>query len=431
MRTLTPSALSAALSTLPDAGPSGPRVVVAGNHAVPWEVLRLLDETVAEYRLFMLNAPRGVPDRAGVVLETPFVGAGMRDRERLEHVPARLSLVPARLSLVPALFAATRVPDVVVLHVSAPRDGTVSMGTEVNVLPAAVEAVRARGGLVVAQVNPRMPYTYGDGVLALEEVDLALEVDLPLVSPPVRPPDSTASAIGERVAALVADGATLQLGIGGVPDATLSALTGRRDLRVWTEMVSDGLLALARAGSLEQAATLTTSFLFGSQELYDWVDGNAAVRVVRTETTNDPALIAKQRRMTSINTALQVDLFAQANASRRPDRPGSVYSGFARPDRLHRRGPALHRRARRHRPAVGAPQGADLDGGPAAGGARDELPALPHRQRAGRRHGVELRPGVAGTPAGRPRRRPVRTRGTAGGGRPAGAAPDLTSGTRC
>jgi len=321
MRTLTSSALSTALAALPDVGPGGPRVVVAGNHAVPWEVLRLLDTTVPAYRIFMINAPRGVPDREGVVFETPFVGAGMRDSPRLEYVPARLSLVPT-------LFSTTRVPDVVVLHVSAPRDGTVSMGVEVNMLPAAGEAGRQRGGLVVAQVNRQMPYTYGDGVLALEEVDLALEVDVPLVSPTVRAPDDTASAIGERVAHLVADGATLQLGIGGVPDATLSALTGRRDLRVWTEMVSDGLLALARAGALEQAATLTTSFLFGSQDLYDWVDGNAAVRVVRTETTNDPGLIAKQRRMTSINTALQVDLFAQANASRRPDRPGAVYSGF-------------------------------------------------------------------------------------------------------
>ena len=321
MRTVSSTALSAALSALPDAGPEGPRVVVAGNHAVPWEVLRLLDAAVPAYRLFMLNAPRGIPDRDGVVLETPFVGHGMRDSPRLAYVPARLSLVPT-------LFTTTRVPDVVVLHVSAPRDGTVSLGTEVNLLPAAVEAVRQRGGLVVAQVNRCMPYTYGDGVLALEEVDVALEVDEPLVSPVVRPPDDTAVAIGERVAGLVEDGATLQLGIGGVPDATLSALTGRRDLRIWTEMVSDGILALARAGALEASTTLTTSFLFGSQELYEWVDGNAAVRVVRTETTNDPALIAKQRRMTSINTALQVDLFAQANASRRPDRPGAVYSGF-------------------------------------------------------------------------------------------------------
>jgi acyl-CoA hydrolase len=321
VRTLTPSALSAALAALPAVDPVGPRVVVAGNHSVPEQVLHLIDEALPSYRLFMLNAPRGVPDRDGVVLETPFVGSGMRGSPRLEYVPARLSLVPK-------LFATTRPPDVVVLHVSAPRDGTVSMGTEVNMLPSAVETVRQRGGLVVAQVNERMPYTYGDGVLALEEVDLALEVDVPLVSPPVRPPDDTAAAIGERVADLVPDGATLQLGIGGVPDATLSALASRRELRVWTEMISDGLLALARAGALEESSTLTTSFLFGSQDLYDWVHCNPAVRVLRTETTNDPATIAKQRRMTSINTALQVDLFAQANASRRPDRPGSVYSGF-------------------------------------------------------------------------------------------------------
>jgi acyl-CoA hydrolase len=321
VRTLTSSALSAALTALPAVDGHGPRVVVAGNHSVPWDVLHLLDEVLPNYRLFMLNAPGGVPDRDGVVLETPFVGSGMRASPRLEYVPARLSLVPT-------LFATTRPPDVVVLHVSAPRDGTVSMGTEVNMLPSAVETVRQRGGLVVAQVNERMPYTYGDGVLALEEVDLAWEVDVPLVSPPVRPPDDTAAEIGERVAGLVRDGATLQLGIGGVPDATLSALTSRRGLRVWTEMISDGLLALARAGALEESTTLTTSFLFGSQDLYDWVHCNPAVRVLRTETTNDPAMIAKQRRMTSINTALQVDLFAQANASRRPDRPGSVYSGF-------------------------------------------------------------------------------------------------------
>ncbi|MCW2776826.1 MAG: hypothetical protein JWN17_551 [Frankiales bacterium] len=320
MRTLTDTALSAALSALP---PSelGPRVVVSGNHAVPWEVLRLLDAALERYRLFLLNAPVGVPDRDGVVLETPFVGPGARESPRLAYVPARLSLVPT-------LFRTTRPPDVVVVHTSAPRDGTVSLGTEVNVLPAALEAVRARGGLVVAQVNRAMPYTYGDAVLALEEVDLALEVDVPLVSPTPRPPDATSREIGERVAGLVEDGATLQLGIGGVPDATLSALTQRRGLSVWTEMVSDGLLALERSGALDPQSLVTTSFLFGSPELYAWVDRNPRVRVLRTETTNDPGLIAKQRQMTSINTALQVDLFAQANASRRPDRPGWVYSGF-------------------------------------------------------------------------------------------------------
>jgi acyl-CoA hydrolase len=321
VRTLSSAALATALAGLPPTGPDGPRVVVSGNHAVPWQALAVLDETLPSYRLFVLNAPPGLPDRDGVIYETPFVGAGMRDSPRLRYVPARLSMVPL-------LFTATRVPDVVVLHVSAPRDGSVSMGTEVNVLPAAVEAVRARGGLVVAQVNPQMPFTYGDGVLALSEVDLAVEVDEPLTSPAPRPPDATSQAIGARVAELVSHGATLQLGIGGVPDAVLATLTERTALKIWTEMISDGVLALDRAGALDPAYPITTSFLFGSQELYAWVDGNPRLRLLRTETTNNPAMIARQRKMTSINTALQVDLFAQANASRRPDRPGRVYSGF-------------------------------------------------------------------------------------------------------
>ena len=321
MRTLSADALRAALAALPEVGPDGPRVVVSGNHAVPWEALRCVDEVLPAYRLFALNAPPGLPDREGVLLETPFVGAGMRDKPRLRYVPARLSMVPV-------LFSTTRVPDVVVLHVSAPRDGTVSMGTEVNVLPAAVEAVRARGGLVVAQVNRAMPYTYGDGVLALSEVDLAVEVDVPLTSPVPRPPDEVSAAIGARVGELVSHGATLQLGIGGVPDAVLATLTDRTSLKIWTEMISDGVLTLDRAGALDPVHPITTSFLFGSPELYAWVDGNPRLRLLRTETTNDPAMIARQHKMTSINTALQVDLFAQANASRRPDRPGRVYSGF-------------------------------------------------------------------------------------------------------
>jgi acyl-CoA hydrolase len=321
VRTLSPSALTTALAGMPPAGEDGPRVVVSGNHAVPWQALALLDQALPAYRLFVLNAPPGLPDRDGVIYETPFVGAGMRDSPRLRYVPARLSMVPI-------LFSTTRVPDVVVLHVSAPHEGTVSMGTEVNVLPAALEAVRARGGLVIAQVNRQMPYTYGDGVLALQEVDLALEVDEPLTSPPVRSPDQTSAQIGARVAELVRHGATLQLGIGGVPDAVLASLTDRQGLKIWTEMISDGVLALDRAGALDPGHPITTSFLFGSQDLYSWVDANPRLRLLRTETTNNPAMIARQRKMTSINTALQVDLFAQANASRRPDRPGRVYSGF-------------------------------------------------------------------------------------------------------
>ena len=247
--------LAAAVAALP----GRPRIVASGNTAAPFHALRVIDAGVDQWRLHMLNAPRGIPDGDKVRLETTFVGPGMRDREALRYIPSRLSLVPA-------LFRDTRPPDVVVLHTSVPYDGKVSMGTEVNVLPAAVEAVRARGGLVVAQVNPRMPYTYGDGELSVDDIDLAVEVDEPIVAPAHREPDDVSRQIAERVAALVPEGATLQLGIGAVPDATLAAVRVG-GLRVWSEMFSDGVLELDRLGQLDPDATITASFCMGSPEL--------------------------------------------------------------------------------------------------------------------------------------------------------------------
>jgi acyl-CoA hydrolase len=118
---------------------------------------------------------------------------------------------------------------------------------------------------------------------------------------------------------------TLQLGIGAVPDAVLAALTGRHGLMVWSEMFSDGVLDLVKAGALDPERVITASFAFGSPELYDWMDRNPGIEMLRTETTNDPAQIARQPRMVSVNSALQVDLFAQANAARVR---GTIYSGF-------------------------------------------------------------------------------------------------------
>jgi acyl-CoA hydrolase len=123
----------------------------------------------------------------------------------------------------------------------------------------------------------------------------------------------------------VADGSTLQAGIGAVPDATLRGLVDRTGLRVWTEMFSDSVLALERAGALDRAVPITASFLFGAPELLEWVDGNERIVMRRTEVTNSPALIAQNPRMTSMNTALQVDLFGQVNASRIRAR---IHSGF-------------------------------------------------------------------------------------------------------
>jgi acyl-CoA hydrolase len=314
VRTLDIAGLASVFEGLPE----NPRVVVSGNFASPHVVIGILDKAVPAYRLHALNAQPGLPDREGVTLETAFVGPGMRRSPRLAYVPARLSLVPQ-------LFVRTLPPDVVVLHTSRVIDGTVSMGMEVNILPAAVEAVRARGGIVVAQVNARMPFTFGDGVLPVDAIDYAIEVDEALPSPGGGGLDDTSAAIGALVAERVPDGATLQMGIGAVPDAVLHGLKSRRGLKLWSEMFSDGILPLEREGALDQDTPLTASFLFGSDELYRWVDRNPRVLMLRTETTNAPALIARNPLMVSVNTALQVDLFAQANASRIKAR---IFSGF-------------------------------------------------------------------------------------------------------
>ncbi|WP_238012306.1 acetyl-CoA hydrolase/transferase C-terminal domain-containing protein [Dactylosporangium sp. AC04546] len=315
-RTVTEPQLARVLGALPGT----PRIVASGNFAAPRRLLAVADAAVAEFRLFMLNAQPGIPDRDGVGYETPFVGPGMRGHPRLRYFPCRLSLVPA-------LLRQRLRPDVVLLHTARPSGGTVSLGVEVNVLPAAVEAVRARGGIVVAQANAAMPVTYGDAQLPLDAVDYLLEADEPLAAHAAAAPDATSAAIGDRVAALIPAAATLQLGIGAIPDATLGALLDRRGLRIWSEMFSDGALTLEKAGCLERDTPVTASFCFGSAELYDWVDRNPRVRMLRTEKTNDPAAIAAQPALFSVNSALQVDLFAQANASRVGTRTHSGFGG--------------------------------------------------------------------------------------------------------
>ncbi len=170
-----------------------------------------------------------------------------------------------------------------------------------------------------------MPYTLGDSELDQDLIDLAVEVTEDLPTPAIGPEHEHAERIAELVAGLVEDGSTLQLGIGQVPDATLRALAGRRRLAIWSEMVSDGVMDLDRGGALDPARPITCSFLFGSPELYEWVDQNPRLRMTRTETTNDPSRIAAHPAMISVNTALQVDLSDQAGASHIG---GRLYSGF-------------------------------------------------------------------------------------------------------
>lgn len=299
-------------------GGDEPRVVVSGNFATPWELVNVLDGALERCRAFVMNPQAGWPQRDGFITETPFVGVGARHERNVDYLPMRLSLVPR-------LFGSLRPPDAVMIHTSTPRGGKVSLGIEVNILPAAIDQVRRRGGLVVAQVNPKMPYTRGDAEIDVNLIDLAIEVDGPLSSPAARTLDDDAMAIGESVAALASDGGTLQMGIGQIPDAAVNQLRLKHHLGVWSELVSDGVMHLERAGALDSSRPVVSTFLFGSPEFYSWVDDNPRVMMLRTETVNDPAQIASRPAMLSINTALQIDLYAQANASYVD---GSIYSGF-------------------------------------------------------------------------------------------------------
>ena len=169
MRTLSVEELGRHFASLP----GKPRVVVSGNVAVPWAGVRALDENKDTYTIHALNAPPGIPDREGVTAETCFVGSGMRRHSDLSYVPSRLSLVPVLLQ--------RRIPpDVVIVHCAPPRDGQLSLGIEVNVLPAAIEGCRQRSGRVVAVINDQMPYTFGDAQIPVEAVDVAIEVSEPL-----------------------------------------------------------------------------------------------------------------------------------------------------------------------------------------------------------------------------------------------------------
>jgi acyl-CoA hydrolase len=313
--------------------PTEPRIVVSGNFATPWELVTMASESIPVFRYFVLNPQPGWPRREGIITETPFVGSGVRSDDDLKYLPMRLSLVPR-------LFATSRPPDVVMIHTSTPRNGKVSLGIETNLLPAAIEEVRRRGGLVIAQLNRHMPYTFGDSEIVIDDVDLAIEVDSVLPSPDDRVPDEAALTIGENVASLSNDGTTLQLGIGQLPDAALDMMHHRRHLGVWSEMVSDGIMRLDRVGAIDVNRVMTCTFLFGTPELYEWADENPRLVMRRTEVANNPARIAEQPGMLSINTALQVDLYAQSNASYVR---GRIYSGFGGPPdfvsgALHSRG---------------------------------------------------------------------------------------------
>jgi 4-hydroxybutyrate CoA-transferase len=239
----------------------------------------------------------------------------------------RASYTPCFFSEVPRLFRQEILPvDVMLLQVTPPDDrGYCSYGLSADYTSAAAQCAR----IVIAQMNSRLPHTGGVRI-HLDAIDWIVEQDSPMVELAAPKVGAVERQIGEHIATLIPDEATLQLGIGAVPEAALLSLQKRRDLGIHSEMFSDGAMALAEAGVItNRKKTLNpgkfvATFLMGSNRLYQWVHNNPEVELHPVDYTNDPFIIGQHDRMIAINSALQVDMSGQVNA----ETIGSVqYSG--------------------------------------------------------------------------------------------------------
>ncbi len=241
----------------------------------------------------------------------------------------RADYTPVFLSEIPALFRSGQIPiDVALIQVSPPdRHGFCSYGVSTDVVKAGAESATK----VIAEINPQMPRALGDCFIKMDDIDIAVPVDEPLLYAHRERADEVARRIGKNIASLIPDGATLQMGIGTIPDSVLHFLTDKKDLGIHTEMFSDGFMELVDRGVINNARKsihrghTVASFCIGSQELYDYVDDNPAVEFRPTEYTNDPYVIAQHDNMCAINSAIEVDLTGQVCA----DSLGAMfYSGI-------------------------------------------------------------------------------------------------------
>jgi acyl-CoA hydrolase len=217
---------------------------------------------------------------------------------------------------------------VALVQVSPPdRHGFCTLGTSVDAAKAAVESAR----LVIGEVNEQMPRTHGNTMVRLDRLSAIIHTDRPLHEAPAEPETETEAQIGELIAGLVEDGATLQLGIGGIPNAVLSRLGNKHDLGIHTEMFADNVIPLVEAGVVTNrfkkvhAGRITTSFVMGTKRLFDYVDDNPTVEFHPCDRTNDTALIRQNPKVVAINSALEIDLTGQVCADSIGHR---IYSGI-------------------------------------------------------------------------------------------------------
>jgi 4-hydroxybutyrate CoA-transferase len=312
--------------------PRGARLFVHGAAATPTP---LLDGLVARpdldgVTLYHLHTSGPAPFAAPEVADrfrsvSFFVGPGLRK----PIAEGRADFMPIFLSQIPGLFSSGRIPlDVALVQLSPPdQHGLCTLGTSVDAARAAVDHAR----LVIAEINDQMPRTLGATTVPLSRVDAFIRTSRPLHEHAGSTETPVEARIGELIAGLVDDGATLQVGIGSLPDAVLRRLGDKNHLGVHTEMFSDGLVPLHEGGVITNREKVVhpgrtiTSFIAGTRRLFDFVDDNPLVEFHPCDRTNDVALVRKNPRVTAINSALEVDLTGQICA----DSIGhTIYSGI-------------------------------------------------------------------------------------------------------
>ncbi|HSP78730.1 MAG TPA: acetyl-CoA hydrolase/transferase C-terminal domain-containing protein, partial [Myxococcaceae bacterium] len=311
----------------------GRRILIGSGAAEPMVLVRAMvekGEHLADNEVVHLltlgPAPYVEPEHRHRFRHTAFF-IGPNVRKAVQE--GRADFMPVFLSEIPELLRSRRVRvDVVLLQVSPPdAHGYVSLGVSVDIMRAAVDAAT----LLLAEVNPHMPRTHGDSFVHVSRLHRLVPVDTPLLELAHAPQDEVSRQIGEHIARLIPNGATLQVGIGGIPDAVLAALKGHEDLGLHTEMLSDGVMELVEAGVLTGSrktrlpGKLVTSFIMGTRRLYEWAHDNPALEMRASDFTNDPFNVARNERMVAINGALAVDLTGQVASD---TLGGCFYSGI-------------------------------------------------------------------------------------------------------
>lgn len=258
------------------------------------------------------NAPQVAPQFSGKFRDSSlFIGANVRKAVQ----EGRADYIPIFLSETPLLFRRGILPlDVALVQVSPPdKHGYCTLGVSVDCSLAAVETAK----LVIAQVNPQMPRSHGGSLIHQSEIDFGVEVNAPIFEIAPEPLDELALAIGKHVSGIIDDGATLQMGIGTIPNAVLAALGGHKRLGIHTEMFSDGVIPLVESGVITgeekrvHPHKIVATFAMGTRKLYDFIDDNPEVAMLDVQYVNDTAVIRRNPKVTAINSAVEIDITGQ------------------------------------------------------------------------------------------------------------------------